>query len=324
MSIEMGQKHDEQKHVFGPVPSRRLGLSLGVDLVPYKTCTYNCVYCQLGPEPETTIKRESFWDPGRVVDEVKAVLESGTEIDYITFSGSGDPTLSSDLGFVIKEIKKLGKDVPIAVLTNGSLLWDPGVRQELAKADVVVPSIDAVSDEVWHKINRPCAELKIGPVLDGIKSFCNQYPDKVMIEIMIVKGVNDSEDELGRFREFLKGIAARKIQLNTVVRPPAEPSATPVEEEYLKNIARQITTSIPVEIIADYTRSPGKHRRGGTESAVLELLARRPCGLEEMASSLGADPTDISEAIDLLKQQNKITETAAPGNTGVFYSLTRE
>ncbi len=146
--------------VYGPVPSRRLGISLGVDIIPYKTCTYDCIYCQLGKTTNQTIQRKSLVSVDSVIKEIKEVIGQNSDIDYITFSGSGEPTLNSDMGEMIRKVKSFTQ-IPVAVLTNGSLLWDKKVREDLSGADLVVPSVDAVSEEVFHKVNRPKEELKV-------------------------------------------------------------------------------------------------------------------------------------------------------------------
>jgi len=216
--------------VYGPVPSRRLGISLGVDIIPYKNCSYDCIYCQLGKTTNQIIQRKSLVLIDSVMDEIKEVIKENSDIDYITFSGSGEPTLNQDIGEMIRRIKGFTQ-IPVAVLTNGSLLWDKQVREDLSGADLVVPSVDAVSEDVFQRINRPLEELKVNKVLGGIKDFCENFGGKIYLEIMLVKDINDSKKEIGRLNKFIRELNVDKIQLNTVIRPPGDPTARPLDAE---------------------------------------------------------------------------------------------
>jgi len=177
---------------YGPVPSRRLGFSLGVDIIPYKVCSYNCIYCQLGKTTSRTLTRKPYVSPATVIKGIKAAISENKKIDYITFSGSGEPTLNKDLGEMIQKTKKI-TSIPVAVLTNGSLLWRKSVRDDLALADLVVPSLDAVSSGIFKRINRPAKGLSIKKVLDGIKKFADDFKGEIRLEIMVVKNINDSK-----------------------------------------------------------------------------------------------------------------------------------
>jgi wyosine [tRNA(Phe)-imidazoG37] synthetase (radical SAM superfamily) len=214
-------KNEVQRFVFGPVPSRRLGRSLGVDLVPFKTCSYDCIYCQLGPTTNRTIVRKRYVPVFEVLDQLSHKLNEDTEPDYITFSGSGEPTLHSDLGQLIEAIKKR-VTIPVAVLTNGSLLWDKQVQEGLMGADLVVPSLDAGSPRLFRQINRPDAQLEFSQVLEGLIEFRRLYTGRVWLEVFLVDGVNTAPPEIARIRECVQAICPDKVQLNTVVRPPAE------------------------------------------------------------------------------------------------------
>jgi len=178
------------KYIYGPVPSRRLGFSLGVDLVPYKICSLDCIYCQLGRTVRKSIVRKMYTQKNDVLGEVKEVLDSNQLIDYITFSGSGEPTLSSDIGGLIREIKAM-TSTPLAVLTNGTLLFREDVQKDLMEADMVLPSLDAASFEMFQKINRPHRALKIDLIIDGLKRFREIYKGQILLEIMLIKGFND-------------------------------------------------------------------------------------------------------------------------------------
>lgn len=209
------------KHIFGPVPSRRLGFSLGVDIVPSKTCTLNCIYCQVGRTTCETIERKEYIAPDKILAELKEVLQSGKKIDYITLSGNGEPTLNSNIGEIIKEIKKMTA-LPVAVITNGTLLDDKNVREELLSADLVMPSLDAATQETFKKIDRPYPSLKIENIIEGMAEFREIYHGKFWLEIMFVKGINDNQEELNALKKAVEKINPDKIQLNTPVRPTCE------------------------------------------------------------------------------------------------------
>ena len=213
--------------VYGPVPSRRLGRSLGVDLVPFKTCTYDCVYCQLGRTTRKTVRRQRWVDPSDVVAQVRARLES--EPDVIALAGSGEPTLHAGIGDVIAGIKRL-TDVPVAVITNGSLLSRPTVRRGLAAADIVLPSLDAPDDGLFQLVNRPHEALRFDDVVGGMIAFRNGYRGQMWLEVMLLAAVTGGADVVERLAELAARIAPDRIQLNTAVRPPAESFVAPVAD----------------------------------------------------------------------------------------------
>ncbi len=304
--------------IYGPVPSRRLGISLGVDIIPYKTCCYDCVYCQLGKTTFQILKRKSYVHPSSVLKEIKGVLTQNPDIDYVTFSGSGEPTLNKDIGKMIGKIKELTK-IPVAVLTNASLLWNKNVRRDLSKADLVVPSLDAVSDKAFKKVNRPAKGLKIKKVLDGLKTFTQEFKGKIQLEIMLVKNLNDSEEEIERISQFVKKLTIDKIQLNTVIRPPSEPEAKSVDAEKLKKIKRFFEKNHEVEIISDFKRKTKKAYHRDLENAILALLKRRPAKKDEMAISLGVHTNEILKHLHILEQEKKIKRLKAKGSKDFFF-----
>ena len=209
------------RFVYGPVASRRLGFSLGVDIIPFKTCTLDCVYCQLGSAGRTTVRRRSWFPPEAILAQIKEAIDSGQRIDVITFSGSGEPTLSRDLGFLIRSIKKM-TGIPVAVLTNGTLLGRRDVRRDLAAADIVGPSLDAVPAALFRRVNRPHASLDNRKVIDGLVRFRDEFAGEIRLEIMLVKGVNDSPAAIEAVKKAVARIRPDRIELNTVVRPPAD------------------------------------------------------------------------------------------------------
>jgi len=219
------------KSVFGPIPSRRLGQSLGIDPIPLKTCNWNCVYCQLGRSRPMTNERKVYVDPSPIFAEVKAALEAHApgEIDWLTFVGSGEPTLNSGLGEMIRGVKAI-TDIPVAVITNGALLYLPEVRQDLLAADAVLPSLDAGSTELYKKINRPHPSVPFDRVIAGLVGFSQAYQGRLWVEIMMVHGVNDTELSLREIAKVLKQINPDEIHINQPIRPPAETWVQPADD----------------------------------------------------------------------------------------------
>jgi wyosine [tRNA(Phe)-imidazoG37] synthetase (radical SAM superfamily) len=289
--------------IFGPVPSRRLGFSLGIDTVPYKTCSLDCIYCQLGKTTNKTIERKEYISCEDILPEIEEILKQKKKIDYITFSGSGEPTLNSGIKTMINNIKKL-TSIPIAVLTNGTLLFQPEIREELMEADLVIPSLDAVSEEVFKKVNRPHYSLKIDKIIDGLSDFSQEFKGKIWLEIMIVKGTNDSPQEIKRMTEVIEKIKLDKIQLNTVVRPPTEEFAQPVNLENLKKIKR--TLGEKCEIIAGFKRPNQEFYSEDIEKGRLTMVKRRPVTLLDISRSLGIHQNEAIKYLNILEKEDQI------------------
>ncbi len=306
------KEKEKKRFVYGPVPSRRLGISLGVDVVPFKNCSYDCIYCQLGRTTNHTMERSSFVSVDQVISQIKEIVERNSDIDYITLSGSGEPTLNSDIGEIIRRIKDFTK-IPVAVLTNGSLLWKEQVREDLSQADLVVPSVDAVSEQVFKKVNHPVEGLGSEQVLEGIREFCSDYGGKVYVEVMLVKGVNDSEEEVRKINQFVRQLKADRIQLNTVIRPPSQLDAKPLNEQELFRIKGLFDASLPVEIIAGFDRTTSRAYHEDLEKAIIELLARRPTKRDDMAISLGVHPNEIVKYLQVLEESKKIKKAEKEG-----------
>ena len=222
------------KHVFGPVPSRRLGVSLGVDLVTPKSCNMNCVFCECGATRELKLKRESFKD----IDEVKNEILEAIKIvkpDYITFSGSGEPTLSKDLGKIIEWIKS-NLEIKVCVITNSLLLEDNEVVKELEKADLIMPTLNSMDNLIFKKINRPSAQIDVSQVMRGLENLSKKYKGKIYIESFIIEGLNDSNEHTEKMIAFLKNINFTKLQLNTLDRPGTENWVQPASYETMQRI----------------------------------------------------------------------------------------
>lgn len=266
--------------VYGPVPSRRLGRSLGVDLVPFKTCTYDCVYCQFGRTTRKTVRRHHWVDASEVAAQVGARLAS--EPDVIALAGSGEPTLHAGIGEVIASIKQI-TDVPVAVITNGSLLSLPDVRRGLARADIVLPSLDAPDERLFGVVNRPHTSLDFAGVVNGLVAFRADYAGELWLEVMLLGGLTGLASEVERLAELAARIAPQRIQLNTAVRPPAESFVAPLAGAVLQEFAALFAPH--AEVIADI--APGIGERTAVRADVLALLSRRPCTVADIAAGLG-------------------------------------
>jgi len=230
----------KSKYWYGPVHSRRLGRSLGVDVIPHKTCSLDCIYCECGATNALTLERKEYYPTGEIIASLEQVLKDKPNLDFITFAGSGEPTLHTGLGKIISFIKNKYPQYKVAVLTNATLLNDPSVIQDLGKADLIVPSLDAVSMEAFQKINRPAANLTPETIISGIKNLKNNFNGEIWLEIFIIPGINDHETELDLFKDAISKLGIKKVQLNTLDRPGAVSWLKPVSKEYKKEIASKL------------------------------------------------------------------------------------
>lgn len=286
------------RFIYGPVPSRRLGVSLGLDLVPRKTCSYDCIYCQLGRTTNKTIRRDIYMPIHPIIREIEEFLNHlKTPVDYITFSGSGEPTLHSQIGSMIAEIKKI-TSIPVAVITNGSLLFMDEVKGDLGQADLVIPSLDAVSRTVYETINRPEPSLEIERVIQGLIDFRERFRGQIWLEILYCRGVNDDPSEVVKMKEVLDQINPERVQLNTVYRPPAEDFASPLAEERLKEIQERFGAK--ASIIAPYCGDRSLGGKGEVEARIIDALHRRPLTAEDMAEMLGLHPQEVIKHLKIL------------------------
>ncbi|MBN1845031.1 MAG: radical SAM protein [Sedimentisphaerales bacterium] len=300
--------------IFGPVPSRRLGRSLGVDLVPYKTCTYDCIYCQLGRTTCKTSQRREWTPPADVLEELPGKLAG--EPDYITLSGSGEPTLYLRIGELIARIKEM-TDVPVAVLTNGSLLWLPEVRRALLQADLVVPSLDAGSDWTFQYVNRPDPAISFETMLEGLARFRQEYSGAYWLEVFLIGGITTTEQEIKHLSDCLERIAPDRVQLNTVTRPPAENFALPVPQDQVMDIASKL--SVPAEVIADYRHVHAQTRFVATAEDILRLVQRRPCTIDDIAEGLGLHRHEVLKYVEDLSHQGRLV--AEGQNNRLYYKI---
>jgi len=286
------------RYLFGPVLSRRLGHSLGVDLLPYKTCTYDCIYCELGRTTSLQVRREAFVPLEEVVEELKRFFEVYRgPLDWVTFSGSGEPALYRGIGQIISHLRERVR-VPIAVLTNGSLFWNSEVQQELMGADLVLPSLDAANPASFSAINRPHESLSLELVLEGLGEFRRRFPGQIWLEVMLCRGMNDDPKELTRLREVIEELRPHRVQVNTVVRPPAEDYAWPVDQGRLRWAAQVLGG----EIIGETEASGGVQTLDQVERQIERLVRRRPCTLEDIVRTLGVHPAEAVKRLDQMRQ----------------------
>jgi wyosine [tRNA(Phe)-imidazoG37] synthetase (radical SAM superfamily) len=295
--------------VFGPIPSRRLGRSLGVNNIPFKYCTYSCVYCQLGLTNSMIAFNRDFYTPKQILKAVKDKLEkliaAHEKADYITFVPDGEPTLDINLGSTIEKLKKLG--IKIAVITNSSLLFDKNIRNELKNADWVSLKIDSVKPDIWKKINRPHGCLKLEAIIDGMKTFASEYKGNLVTETMLVKNINDSPDSICSTAETVKEINPGKAYLLIPTRPPAVENVSAPDEDVL-NSAYQIFTAsnIDTELIIHYEGDEFTYS-SDTEKELLSILAVHPMRIDSIKKFLSHSNTQWSFVENLIKN-NKIKE----------------
>jgi wyosine [tRNA(Phe)-imidazoG37] synthetase (radical SAM superfamily) len=306
---------EEKKYLYGPVPSRRLGRSLGIDIVPFKVCTLDCVYCQLGRTTEKTLQRKDYVPVEAVLAELKDKLAEGLEADFISISGSGEPTLNSRLGELIEGIRKI-TDIPVAILTNGTLLYKQDVRADCAKADVVLPSLDAGDEQIYQRINRPHSGLSIEKLISGLCAFRNEFAGRIWLEVFFIEGFNTDNEQVAKIRDAIDRIRPDKVQLNTAVRPTAEPGIKSLNAEKLQAIAEELGEKC--EVIADFS-SPqqGRHIEVRAED-VLSMLKRRPCSLSDICSALGISCDEALKYIAHFQQQGVIDSKKKDGV--IFFS----
>jgi wyosine [tRNA(Phe)-imidazoG37] synthetase (radical SAM superfamily) len=307
-------------HLFGPVPSRRLGTSLGIDLTPDKSCTLNCLYCECGKTDELTMERREYVPTTAVITELREYLSVSPELDSITFSGSGEPTLHSGIGSIIEMLKDEFPSYRVTVLTNSTLLPDAGVRHALLRADVVVPSLDAVSEDVFRKINRPRAGLRSADLIDGLAAFTHEFDGEIWLEVFIIPGINDSDEEIELFRHTFGRLRTTRIQLNSLDRPGAVDWIQPMPRENLIALARRLGPEVEV-VGKPLLRHRCSAYSDDVESHILSLLRVRPGTLDDLADSLQLHPLDIGKYLDVMLSEQKLSTRRE--ERGIFYLVPR-
>jgi len=307
------------KHLFGPVPSRRLGMSLGVDLIPHKICSLNCVYCECGSTTSHTLDRKEYVPVEEIYGELTDFFENHPDPEYITFSGAGEPTLHSHMGEVIAYIKRLKPGLPVAVLTNGTLFQFPEVREELMQADLVLPSLDAATQSAFQKINRPVRNFSVDQYIKGLEDFCREFGGEIWMEVLILPGYNDDHENLSAIKEVLQKINPHRIQLNTLDRPGTVKGLRAATIAELNGISEEWGLK-QVEIIAPpEDRKKKKSYRTDIESVILETLSRRPCTLGDLEKILGMHINEINKYLGAMEETGKIKTVEQ--DRGTFYQI---
>ena len=293
---------DVEKTVFGPVPSRRLGRSVGINNIPPKRCSYSCVYCQLGRTSILRLKRDLFYEPekilGDVEDKIRQARRSGETIDYLTFVPDGEPTLDRRLGEEIRRLRRLG--LKIAVISNSSLLWRSDVREDLLPADWVSLKVDAVSPHIWRKMNRPHGGLDLDRILEGISCFSRVFNGDLTTETMLVHGFNDRSEEIEKVSAFVGGLRPKKSYLSIPIRPPAEKEVRPPDEHFL-NLAHQFfcERSIDTELLIGYEGNAFAST-GNVEEDLLSIMSVHPMREDAVSQFLKiakADPNTVRRLV---------------------------
>ena len=307
------------KYLFGPVPSRRLGMSLGVDLVPKKVCSLDCVYCEVGKTTKLTTEKKEYILFDKIKEELLNYFNNNPDPDYITFSGSGEPTLNSKIGNILEFIKQNRPNIPVAVLTNGTMLFDENVRNAIIDADVILPSLDAATQDVFEKINRPAKGLTIDKYISGIVDFKKIFKGKLWLEIFILPDYNDSESELIELKKAIQKIKPDSIQLNTLDRPGTVFNLKSASKKQLQDIIDfwkldnvQIISSAP-------ERKNIQSYRTDIETAIVETISRRPCTLDDLIKILGIHVNEINKYLDVLDAENVIESVEQ--ERGLFYQI---
>lgn len=303
------------KHIYGPVPSRRLGRTLGIDPVLSKTCSYDCIYCQVGRTTERTLERAIYVPVEEILEELGRALAEGVAADYIVIAGSGEPTLHSELGEIIRGIRDLS-NLPVVVITNGSLLWQRDVRDDLMGADIVMPSLDAGDSQTFHYVNRPHGDLDFDRIVDGIATFTKEFGGEVWLEVFLLAGVTSIEAEIRKIAALVDRIGPARTQINTATRPTAEDFAYAVSRERIEDLA----TLIPgiVEVVGG---EPIDAARTGaddvSDDAIIGLIGRHPCTVREMANALRVHPRAVGQHLDSLGREGRVEPVVRNGR--IYY-----
>jgi len=281
----------------------------------FKTCTYDCVYCEQGRTTRHTACRKEYIRIEVLLDELKNFLSSFPAPDYITLSGAGEPTLHAGLGSIVQGIKVL-TNIPLAVITNGALLWDSSVREGLHMADVVLPSLDAGNAQLFTHINRPVPDISFEQMLGGLIAFRESFHNAIWLEVMLMEGITSSDSEVREIADHVRCIRPDRVQLNTVVRPPSEDFAKPIPRKRLEQLAALFEPH--AELIADYDGAVQEMAAAPDADRILKLLERRPCSLTQIAATLGLRPVETAKHLEYLAGQNKIAQKRFGADT--FFS----
>jgi wyosine [tRNA(Phe)-imidazoG37] synthetase (radical SAM superfamily) len=304
------------RHLFGPVLSRRLGLSLGVELVPEKTCSYDCVFCQIGRTPHTTLERARFVSETDVLAEFSAWVAAGGKADHITLAGAGEPTLHAGFGEVFDGLRARSA-IPTVLMSNGSLFYLPEVRDAAVRADIVKVSLSGWDEASWRRVNRPHPALRFDQVLEGLRSFAGSFRGILWVEVFLVRGVNDSPEQAARIAALVNPLQPARVHLNTVVRPPAEPDSRAVTDDTMRSLSALFDP--PAETpVTDAPHTASTAGGGG----LLETVTRHPSTLAQLAESLQRGQTGLAEELKALEGQGLVESVVTQGS--VYYRRRRE
>ncbi len=307
--------------IFGPVPSRRLGISLGVDLVPYKTCTFNCLYCECGKTTQFLTERKEFYPVEYVFKEIVEYLNNNEKPDFLTFSGSGEPTLYSKLGQLISIIKSSFPQLNIAIITNSSLFYLEEVRNDCSLADVVLPSLDSARAETFIKLDRPIEKDKLNLIIYGLIEFRKIFKKEIWLEVFFAKDINDTKEDITALHEVICKIKPDIVQLNTLDRPPAESYVKPVSKQFLENVAK-IWCDLPVEIISKYKdRSEIENYSTEFENQLISAIKRRPLTRSDLTLSFNKPMVEIGKYLDILEYEKKVKKVILSNKIFFQYNL---
>lgn len=291
-------------YIFGPIPSRRLGLSLGVDIVKPKTCTFDCIYCQIGKTKFKSSERKSFIKTNQILEELRHNLINITP-DTITISGSGEPTLNRDIPNIIEGIKSITR-TRVAIITNGSLMWDGSVREGIKGADMILPTLSTSHEEIFKMIHRPHESLSLSKIIEGLISLRSEFDGLIYLEVMILAEINDSEQPLEALREVVEKISPDKIQLNTVVRPPSDKRARPIDIKRMEYIKDMFGSK--AEVIAYETVKADKSSQEVREDEIIQMASRRPIRSVDVSHALGIDLRVVEDIINGLCKRGRLIE----------------
>ncbi|NDV18081.1 radical SAM protein [Pseudodesulfovibrio sp. JC047] len=309
------------KYIFGPVMSGRLGRSLGLDLLGDRICSMDCVYCEVGATRVLTVERKPYVPANAILEELAAWKAEGlTMPDVVTLGGLGEPCLNSEMGAVITGARKLFPDTDIAVLTNASLMGDPDVRRELALADSILPSLDSLMEDEFTRVNRPCKGFSPAGIADGLLEFKKEFKGKIFLEILLAEGINDTDENLGRLKNFCERLAPDRVDVVTLTRPGTVKGVRPVDGEVLSRWRMTLEsgkTGVQTHQVTDRTTISTKH----VTEFVIASLTRRPQTVSQLAQALNVDPKQVQFAVEALLKKGEILPRDDRGET--YYHGTR-
>lgn len=305
-------------YVFGPIPSRRLGLSLGVDVIPPKICTYDCLYCEVGKTTRKIVDASSFITLDKIAAELETALIKNSP-DTITLAGSGEPTLNSEIDKIISFIRER-TDIQIALLTNGSLFWKKDTLKKVLASDIILPTLSTVFSDTYKTIHRPCHGLSVSLLISGLKALRKRYQGLIFLEVVLLSGINDTEKEIEGLKRTIDEISPDKVQLNTIIRPPSDPRAMPVDMERMEIIKGFIGNK--AEVIGYMPSRKQAVEHDSARLSVIEMARRRPVRLTDIAEALNKTPDRTERLIKGMLIKGDISEKRHEGE--LFYTARRK